>query len=75
MCCSLVGVTGEAIAQTSSASSTEQLAFDRPEAWAIADAFGALNELTRPDCLINRAHRGKAIGPLLDERYEEDVGD
>jgi hypothetical protein len=33
MCCSLVGVSGEAIAQTSSASSTEQLAFDRPEAW------------------------------------------
>jgi hypothetical protein len=51
MCCSLVGVTGEAIAQTSSASSTEQLAFDRPEAWAMKYFTSAtsLSGLSTPD--------------------------
>ena len=35
VCHSLVGVTGDAIAQTASTSSTGQIAFDRPEEWAI----------------------------------------
>src|SRR5260221_4740074 len=38
---SLARVASGAIAQTSSASSTEQMAFDRPEAWAIPRAATA----------------------------------
>ncbi len=50
MCCSLVGVTTDAIAQ---ASSTEQIAFDRPEAWAMKyfTAATSLSGLGTPDRL------------------------
>jgi hypothetical protein len=51
VCCSLVGITGEAIAQTSSASSSGQIAFDRPEAWAMKyfTSATALSGLSTPD--------------------------
>ena len=54
MCCALMGVTGEAIAQTSSASSTGQIAFDRPEAWAMKyfTSATALSGLSTPDSPI-----------------------
>jgi hypothetical protein len=51
MCCSLAGVAGDAIAQTSSGSSTGQIAFDRPEEWAMKYFTSAtsLSGLTTPD--------------------------
>jgi hypothetical protein len=51
VCCLLVGVTGEAILQTSSASSTDQIAFDRPEAWAMKyfTSATALSGLSTPE--------------------------
>jgi hypothetical protein len=50
MCGSFVGMTTDAIAQTSSTSSTEQMAFDRPEAWAMKyfTSATALNGLSSP---------------------------
>ncbi len=53
LCGSLVGTTNDAIAQTSSASSTEQIAFDRPEAWAMKyfTSATALSGLSTPDRL------------------------
>lgn len=49
--CSVVVVTGEATAQTSSASSTDRIAFDRPEAWAMKyfTSATALSGLSTPD--------------------------
>jgi hypothetical protein len=51
VCGSLLGVTGDAIAQTSSTSSTGQIAFDRPEEWAMKYFTSAtsLSGLSTPD--------------------------
>ena len=53
LCCALVGTTSDAIAQTSSTSSTEPIAFDRPEAWAMKyfTSATALSGLSTPDRL------------------------
>jgi hypothetical protein len=53
LCLSLIGAMGEATAQTSPVSSNEQIAFDRPEAWAMNYFTSAttLNGLSLPDRL------------------------
>ena len=53
MCYALMGMTSDAIAQTSSASSADQIAFDRPEAWAMKyfTSATALSGLSTPDSL------------------------
>jgi hypothetical protein len=53
VCCSLVGVTREAIAQPSPAPTTDRIASDRPEAWALKyfTSATALGGLSTPDRL------------------------
>jgi hypothetical protein len=53
VCFTLVGVTADAIAQTSAAPPADQIAFDRPESWAMKYFTSAtsLSGLTTPDVL------------------------
>jgi hypothetical protein len=53
MCCSLMGMTSGVTAQRSSPSSTDEIAFERPEAWAMKYFMSAtaLSGLSTPDSL------------------------